>query len=564
MLSYFSFGIEIVFCFVLVDFMLDDSVGAAAGGAILGVILLSLLTRKNDVKKQGGYGSVKVHKHTYWQQLQRPMEVLSMVRFKLGALGTSQDLAFGLDALELDAKDVGFCGTKLKEVSRSFATVITFLPSTNDAPLRLGVAVFYLVLRALDTVEDEMDLGLFEQYVLDEDVAGSTLDARLAAKQRLLRTFAQRLRDAISEHNGEASASQQPQQPQQPQQHHQVLGRLGEGCERELLEDLPTLLRVLAALPASMQETILDITEEMGVGMADYIARDLKNGTQNSEDFERYCHVAAGTVGDGLTRLFASCGYCHADLVERRDLWDAMGSFLQRTNIIRDYLEDLVDGRAWWPRTVWETYVEKDTVFGHAPSLSALADAASVDSGRSMHCLNHMIADALLMVPQCLEYLDNIADPAVLSFCALPQVIAIATLDECFNNKKVFQGVVKIRKGQAVDIMLQILPTSAAAANASPAPIRAAYQARFTQCLKSIASKAEPSVRQGDVQAQRVQDICNDLLDLIRNNTHAHAGANLAAPGPAGLADPAGAESDRQVRARTRTSSRAQVVAAQR
>lgn len=31
-----------------------------------------------------------------------------------------------------------------------------------------------------------------------------------------------------------------------------------------------------------------------------------------------------------------------------------MGAFLQKTNIIRDFLEDLVEGRAFWPREVWE------------------------------------------------------------------------------------------------------------------------------------------------------------------------------------------------------------------
>jgi farnesyl-diphosphate farnesyltransferase len=34
-----------------------------------------------------------------------------------------------------------------------------------------------------------------------------------------------------------------------------------------------------------------------------------------------------------------------------------MGLFLQKTNIIRDYLEDFVDGRAFWPQEVrWRGY----------------------------------------------------------------------------------------------------------------------------------------------------------------------------------------------------------------
>lgn len=33
-----------------------------------------------------------------------------------------------------------------------------------------------------------------------------------------------------------------------------------------------------------------------------------------------------------------------------------MGLFLQKTNIIRDYLEDYVDGRAFWPQDVWKKH----------------------------------------------------------------------------------------------------------------------------------------------------------------------------------------------------------------
>lgn len=47
-----------------------------------------------------------------------------------------------------------FCYDMLNRVSRSFAVVIQQLPER----LRDAVCVFYLVLRALDTVEDDMAL----------------------------------------------------------------------------------------------------------------------------------------------------------------------------------------------------------------------------------------------------------------------------------------------------------------------------------------------------------------------------------------------------------------------
>lgn len=35
------------------------------------------------------------------------------------------------------------------------------------------------------------------------------------------------------------------------------------------------------------------------------------------------------------------------------DKANSMGLFLQKTNIIRDYLEDMDDGRTWWPQDIW-------------------------------------------------------------------------------------------------------------------------------------------------------------------------------------------------------------------
>ena len=44
--------------------------------------------------------------------------------------------------------------------------------------------------------------------------------------------------------------------------------------------------------------------------------------------------------------------------------------------------------------------------------------------------------------------------PEVYRFCAIPQVMAVATLYECFDNEEVFTGVVKIRKGTAARLIV--------------------------------------------------------------------------------------------------------------
>ena len=36
-----------------------------------------------------------------------------------------------------------------------------------------------------------------------------------------------------------------------------------------------------------------------------------------------------------------------------------MGLFLQKTNIIRDYREDLEDNRKFWPKAIWSKYAKE-------------------------------------------------------------------------------------------------------------------------------------------------------------------------------------------------------------
>jgi len=491
-----TFALEVLICFVLVDFVVASQWGSLIAAFMAFLFILSQLdvlsTSRKDDKKQGGYGQIQEIKHPLVQML-RPSEIYAVIRYKLGAFSRPSYLGAGLEELNLEHEHIEFCSTKLKQVSRSFATVITFLPNKPDAPIRLAVGIFYIVLRALDTVEDDMNLSSFDSYVLEEDKK-DVEDARSAAKQRLLCQFAQRLSDSV-----EGNADK-----------HQPLHGFGEGHERELIENMDAIVYGMSVLPPKLRQVVLDITEEMGVGMAGYVSRDLKNGTDDAKDFEQYCHYVAGTVGDGLTRIFASCGYCPADLVSHRELWDAMGSFLQRTNIIRDYLEDLVDGRAWWPRSVWELYVTKDAEFGRSKSLSRLADSASIEAGHSTSCLNHMIADALEMVGSCLSYLEALNDPDVISFCALPQVMAIATLSVCFDNQKVFQGVVKIRKGQAARIMLDMSPME----HPTIFELQQNYLSWFARCTREIQAKARRAATR-DPQAQRTDNICGKIIKVV-------------------------------------------------
>jgi farnesyl-diphosphate farnesyltransferase len=43
----------------------------------------------------------------------------------------------------------------------------------------------------------------------------------------------------------------------------------------------------------------------------------------------------------------------------------------------------------------------------------------------------------------------------VFNFCAIPQTMALATLDLCFRNPALFKRIVKITKGDALQLMVE-------------------------------------------------------------------------------------------------------------
>ncbi|KAE8680032.1 Squalene synthase [Hibiscus syriacus] len=136
-------------------------------------------------------------------------------------------------------------------------------------------------------------------------------------------------------------------------------------------------------------EAIEDITLRMGAGMAKFICKEV----ETVDDYYEYCHYVAGLVGLGLSKLFHAYG---SEDLAPESLSNSMGLFLQKTNIIRDYLEDINEipkSRMFWPRKIWSKYVIK------------------------------------------------------------LEIMAIGTLALCYNNIKVFRGVVKMRCGLTAKVI---------------------------------------------------------------------------------------------------------------
>ncbi|CAG8736486.1 13348_t:CDS:2 [Cetraspora pellucida] len=213
--------------------------------------------------------------------------------------------------------------------------------------------------------------------------------------------------------------------------------------DRQLLVEFNVVIDEFLSLSKEFRDIIADIANKMGNGMADYAKDAAHNlyGVKTLKDFDLYCYYVAGLVGVGLTHLFAESGLESSDLINDTDLSIQMGLFLQKTNIIRDYLEDLLDGRKFWPKEIWSIYV-KDFSDLKEPGYET----------KALNCLSSIILNALNHAPESLTYMNKLQNKTIFSFCAIPQVMAIATLALMFRNYDTFQKVVKIRRGESIKI----------------------------------------------------------------------------------------------------------------
>ena len=332
-----------------------------------------------------------------------------------------------------------FCFDMLNKVSRSFAIVIEQLGDE----LRNAVCVFYLVLRGLDTVEDDM--------AIDK-----------ALKARLLLDF----HNAI-EREGVYSKSH----------------CYGYKDEKILLEEFDHVVRAYRSLKPQYRQTIKDITRRMAEGMMLFTTKKVVT----KADYDLYCHYVAGLVGIGLSQLFSGSGLEDPQVAVREDTANHMGLFLQKTNIIRDFLEDhedlneeTGDRRVFWPKEIWGKYTEdlNNFTFGK-------------NETQAVACLNNMVTDALQHMPYCIEYLASIQDENNFLFCAIPQVMAAHTLSLCYANPNIFKGEIRKNLGEC--------------RNKQPVKIRKGLSARLMLDAKDMASTM-------DILEDAVESIADRIL----------------------------------------------------
>lgn len=301
---------------------------------------------------------------------------------------------------ERESASLRICFEFLDLTSRSFAAVILEL----HPELLVPITLFYLILRGLDTIEDDMTVPL-------------------GKKEPLLRDFYKN-----TEVEGWNFDGNGPEEK-----------------DRELLVQFENVVEEFGKIKPAYRDIIKDITKKMGNGMADYAnnAEHNVNGVNTIKDYDLYCHYVAGLVGNGLTRLFVESKLANPALLDRPHLQESMGLFLQKTNIIRDVREDFDDKRRFWPKEIWSKYVD---------DFADLFKPENVEA--ALNCSSEMVLNSLGHASECLFYLAGLKEQSVFNFAAIPQSMAIATLDVVFRNPDIFRRNVKITRGQACQIMV--------------------------------------------------------------------------------------------------------------
>ncbi|KAF9529002.1 farnesyl-diphosphate farnesyltransferase [Crepidotus variabilis] len=306
-----------------------------------------------------------------------------------------------------DRESMRRCWHFLDLTSRSFAAVIKEL----EGDLARTIALFYLVLRGLDTIEDDM-----------------TIPDHI--KQPILRSF--------HVHTVTPGWSFNDCGPNEK--------------DRQLLVEYATVVDEVNLLLPEYKAVIVDICHKMEIGMADYAHKAFATGSiyvDTIAEYDLYCHYVAGLVGEGLSRLFSASGKEAPYIAHQLELSNSMGIFLQKTNIIRDYREDTDEQRFFWPKEIWG----KD-IYGFKEMKDMYANDADTVQ-RATFVQSEMVLNAMSHATDALDYLRLLRNQSVFNFCAIPATMAIATLELCFMNKAMFQRNIKIRKADAANLIMR-------------------------------------------------------------------------------------------------------------
>ncbi|OWM80306.1 hypothetical protein CDL15_Pgr019586 [Punica granatum] len=168
-----------------------------------------------------------------------------------------------------------FCYTMLRRVTSKFAVSLLQL-----GPEHRNAMIFYLVLRALDTIEDDMSLSS-------------------EVKTPILEDFHEHIYDRDWHFS------------------------CGSSDCRVLMDQFHLVRQAFLELDKSHQEMIKDVTERMGAGMAKFIDKEI----ETIDDLNEYGYYVAGLPLHGMLKMFVVPGLEDSD-AEYGRLSNSMGLFI--------------------------------------------------------------------------------------------------------------------------------------------------------------------------------------------------------------------------------------------
>lgn len=228
----------------------------------------------------------------------------------------------------------------LESVSRTFALTIPLLPPN----LEKVVGNTYLLCRIVDTIEDASGIDATTK----QDLSASFVKTVLGSQNP--KDFTEQCAIALAGHSNRD--------------------------EKELIQNIPRVLRVLESCDGEQRQAVARCIQIMSDGMSYFHTRQNSDGLENLTEFEKYCYVVAGVVGEMLTTVFSLHSPAFAKNISQKEhLAVSFGQALQMTNILKDSPEDRERGVSWKPIGVSDT------------DLLVIAHQKLEDALRYIHCI---------------------------------------------------------------------------------------------------------------------------------------------------------------------------------
>ncbi|SNX28985.1 farnesyl-diphosphate farnesyltransferase [Polynucleobacter meluiroseus] len=210
--------------------------------------------------------------------------------------------------------DLAYQKAILSSVSRTFALTIPLLPPQIEKV----IGNTYLLCRTIDTIEDATELTPSEK----QDLSQLFLDTVLA--KRPDQAFVETCLQSLKHHTNQD--------------------------ELDLIAHTPTVLRILYSCSLEEQAAVYRCITIMSTGMSYFHGKQGREGLEDLREFEKYCYVVAGVVGELLTAIFSAYSPAFKQRIQGHEqLAISFGQALQMTNILKDAEEDKARGVSWKP-----------------------------------------------------------------------------------------------------------------------------------------------------------------------------------------------------------------------